>query len=69
MGGGFDAFEVLASGAFDHLNCQHTKSQMPGSLPEGVGWGEGGKGSFGIDLYIMRCSCIFQRCLQAVTKD
>ena len=62
MGGGF---EVLASGAFDHLNCQHTKSQMPGSLPEG----EGGKGSFGIDFYIMRCSCIFQRCLHAVTKN
>ena len=35
MGGGFDAFEVLASGAFDHLNCQHTKSQMPRGLPEG----------------------------------
>ena len=65
MGGGFDAFEVLASGAFDHLNCQHTKSQMPRGLPEGGGR----KGSFGIDLYIMRCSCILQRCLQAVTKD
>lgn len=37
MGGGFDAFEVLASGAFDHLNCQHTKSQMPRGLPEGGG--------------------------------
>lgn len=41
MGGGFDTFEVLASGAFDNLNCQHTKSQMPGGLPERVG--EGGR--------------------------
>ena len=36
-------FEVLAGGAFDHLNCQHTefdqnfqRSQMPGGLPRGV---------------------------------
>ena len=43
--GDLTLFELLASGAFDHLNCQNTgnltkffqKSQMPRGLPEGVG--------------------------------
>ena len=60
--GDLTLFEVLASGAFDHLNSQHTgnftkffqNSQMLGVCLRG--WG---KGSFAIDQYIMRCSCIF----------
>jgi len=48
-------FEALASGAFDHLNCQHTEQfdQNFSKKPHGRGSarGGGGMGGFEIDWY------------------
>ena len=67
-------FEVLAGGAFDHLNYQHTrefdhifqKSQMPGVLRGGS------MGCFGVGQYKMQttdcCRPLFSPCNQNETK-
>ena len=52
--GDLTPFEALAGGAFDHLNCQHTREFDQNfsrvKYPEGAGEGMGG---FGIDWYII----------------
>ena len=51
--------EALTSGAFDHLNCQHSREFdqifSKKSNAHGFAWGGGGgMGGFGIDRYISR---------------
>ena len=52
--GDLTPFEALAGGAFDHLNCQHTREFDQNfsrvKYPEEAGEGMGG---FGIDWYII----------------